>query len=187
MHFLRLLDNNDEQITVSDLIRHMEDNLVESDYSAYSPQHIKQKLQELYGDRIIFTEINGISNVVTFRSTAKTILQDFYQQKKKGCDADVEKIRVVETAAKLIKNYIKAMETSNAVYPTSEEMLSEDACINFLPETLRLLLEKLIIGKSFSLYFLSFILSLTFSSLGSATKKKIASIGQAIQYAHVYH
>ena len=124
----------------------MEDNLFGSDHSAYSPQHMKTKLQELYGDRIINTEINGKPNVVTFRSTAKAVLQDFYQPEKMKPDADVEKIRVVVTAAKLIRNDIKAIETSNTAYPTCEEMASEDACINLIPETLRDLLEKLIVG-----------------------------------------
>ena len=143
-----LEENDDEQITISDLIRRMEDDLIESDYSAYSPQHMKMKLQELYGDRIIITEINGKPNVVTFRSTAKAVLQDFYQQEKIKSDADLEKIRVVETAAKLIRNDIKGIETTNTAYPTCEEMASEDACINFLPETLRVLLQQLIVGES---------------------------------------
>ena len=43
-----LEENDDEQITISDLIRRMVDNLIESDYSAYGPQHMKMKLQELY-------------------------------------------------------------------------------------------------------------------------------------------
>ena len=73
-----LEENDDEQITISDLIRHMEDDLIESDYSAYGPQHMKMKLQELYGDRIIITEINGKPNVVIFRGTDKAVLQDFY-------------------------------------------------------------------------------------------------------------
>ena len=82
----------------------LEDNLIGSDHSAF---------QELYGDRIIITDINGKYNVLTFRSTAKAVLLDFYQQEKMEPDADVEKIRVVKTAAKLIRNDIKAIETSN--------------------------------------------------------------------------
>ena len=53
---------------------------------------MKTKLQELCGDRIIITEINGKPNVVTFRSTAKAILQDFNQQEIMEPDADVEKL-----------------------------------------------------------------------------------------------
>ncbi len=142
-----LKENDDEQITIYDLIARMEDKLVGSDLSAFSSQYMKKKLQEVYGDRIIISEINGKPNVVTFRSTAKAVLQDFYQQEKKKADPDVEKIRVVETAAKLIRNDIKMIEVSNTAYPTSEEIASEDSCINFLPDTLRVLLEKLIVGK----------------------------------------
>ena len=115
-----------------------------------APQHMKTKLRELYGDGIIITEINGKPNVVTFHSTAKAVLQDFYQQEKMEPDADVEKIRVVETAAKLIRNEFKAIETSNTAYPTCEEMASEDACINLIQETLRVFLEKLIVGKPYT-------------------------------------
>ena len=56
---------------------------------------MKNKLQEHCGERIIITEINK-PNVVTFHSTAKAVLQDFYlQEEKKESDADVEKIRIV--------------------------------------------------------------------------------------------
>ena len=177
-----LEENDDKQITISDLIRRMKDDLIESDYSAYGPQHMKMKLQELYRDRIIITEINGKPNIVTFHSTAKAVLQDFYQQEKKEFDADVEKIRLIETTAKLIRNDIKVIETSNTVYPTCEEMASEDACVDFLLETLRVLLEQLIVGKpyNYSRYSLSLI---TFYFLGSAAKKIIASVGQAILQA----
>ena len=89
---------------------------------------------------------------------------------------------LIETAAKLIKNDTKVIETSNTAYPTCEEIASEDACIDFLPETLRVLLEQLIVGKpyNYSRYSLSLI---TFSFLGSAAKIKIASVGQAIVQA----
>ncbi len=147
MPFLKPLATLKKMITIYDLIARMEDKLVGSDLSAFSSQYMKKKLQEVYGDRIIISEINGKPNVVTFRSTAKAVLQDFYQQEKKKADPDVEKIRVVETAAKLIRNDIKMIEVSNTAYPTSEEIASEDSCINFLPDTLRVLLEKLIVGK----------------------------------------
>ena len=65
-------------VTIVSFNTQLEDNIA-SDCSAYGPQHMKRKLQELYGDRIIITEINGKPNVVTFRSTAKAVLQDFYQ------------------------------------------------------------------------------------------------------------
>ena len=72
------------------------------------------------------------------------------------------KIRLVEAAAKLIREDIKAVETSHTVYPSYNELGSNE-CINFLPDTLRSLLEGLIKGKG--------------------TQTKIASIGQAIMQA----
>ena len=116
------------------------------------------------------------------RSTAKAVLQDFYQQEKTEFDADVEMIRLIETAAKLIRNDIKVIETSNTAYLTCEEMASEDACIDFLPEMLRVLLEQLIVGKPYDYYRYSLSL-ITSSFLGSAAQKEIASVGQAIVQA----
>ncbi len=71
-------------------------------------------------------------------------------------------MKLVDTAAKLIREDIKAVETSHTVYPSYDE-LGSDECINFLPQTLRSLLEGLIKGR------------------GAQTK--IASIGQAIMQA----
>ena len=76
----------------------------------------------------------------------------------------------------------KSLETSNTAYPTCEEMASEDACIDFLPETLRVLLEQLIVGKPYNYSRYSLSLN-TFSFLELAAKNKIASVGQAIVQA----
>ena len=143
-----LEQNDEEQITVSDSVKCMEDSLIESDQSAYSNKYMKKRLLEHYGDKIIINEINSKPNVVTFRSKAEDVLHDFYQQHKTSFDPGDEKNRLVETAAKLIRDDIKSIELSNSAYPSCEELASEDACIDFLPETLRLLLEKLIIGKA---------------------------------------
>ena len=67
-----------------------------------------------------------------------------------------------ETAAKLIKDDIKAVKTSHCNYPGIDELGSEES-INFLPTSLRVLLTDLFVGKD--------------------VKAKIASIGQAIMQA----
>ena len=73
MHFWRLL-TDDEHITINDLICRME---ADSEYDAYSYVHMQLKLQEHFGGKIIETEINGKTNVVTFRNKAMAILHDF--------------------------------------------------------------------------------------------------------------
>jgi hypothetical protein len=42
---------------------------------------MKRKIKEHFGDEIVITEMHGKSNVVTFRITAKSILQQFYTGK----------------------------------------------------------------------------------------------------------
>ena len=50
------------------------------DDEAYGVQHMKNRLKEHFGDKIIISEINGKQNVVTFRNTVRSILQEFFEQ-----------------------------------------------------------------------------------------------------------
>ena len=155
-----LEENDDEQITIHDLIQRMEENLGESELSAYSYPYMKQRLAEHFGDKIIETEINGKPNVITFRNKAKEVLYDFYSHQ--DLDPEKDKLRIIETAAKLIKDDIKAVKTSHSSYPSFDELKAEE-CINFLPVSLKTLLTGLFVGKE--------------------THIKIASIGQAMMQA----
>ena len=62
----------------------------ESQSIAYGHTHMKARLKEYFGDQIIITEINGKSNIVTLRSTAECVLQEFHDRQKD--DPDMEKI-----------------------------------------------------------------------------------------------
>ena len=153
-------ENDDEQITINDLILQMEKNLGNSELSAYSFPHMQQKLKEHFGENIILAEINGKPNVVTFRNTANAVLHDFYSHR--DFDPEKEKTRIIEAAAKLIRDEIKEVKISNGHYPGLDK-LGSDESINFLPASLRLLLTGLIMGKE--------------------PQTKIASIRQAIMQA----
>ena len=61
-----LEENDEEQTTIHDLIKLMGDYLVDTDAQPYSFPHMKQQIQKQFGDKIIITEVNGKSNVVTF-------------------------------------------------------------------------------------------------------------------------
>ena len=80
----------------------MEYNLAGSGHEACSYKYMEQKLQEHFGDRIIQTEINVKPNVVTFRSKASAVLQDYHSHQT--ADPDTDKMRLVETASKGISN-----------------------------------------------------------------------------------
>lgn len=157
-----LKDNDDEQITVTDLVARMENLLRQSECVAYTGKHMKNKLMEHFSDKIVFTEINGRSDVVTLKSKASSILYNFYKAPKSE-DPEAEKIRVIQMAAELIKSDIKSMKCSKAEYPTPEDLSSVEEAIRYLPESLKLLLETLFVGVSKTL--------------------KVASIGQAIMQA----
>lgn len=154
-----LESNDDEQTTIHDLTSKMQDFLADTNYDAYGFTYMKQKLVNHFGNRIIMTEINGMRNVVTFRHTAYSILQDFYNQPKNDNLAN-GKMRIIETAAKLIKSEVKSVVQLNKGYPTSAEMSSTNSALSFVPESLKQLLTKHAVGKN--------------------VDTKIASLGKAI-------
>jgi len=75
----------------------------------------------------------------------------------------MEKIHLIKTAAKLIRNDIKSVGTSNEHYPPSYEIESQEKSYNFPPTSVKVFLEGIIVGKNVDL--------------------KRASIGQAIMQA----
>ena len=150
-----LTDNDNEQITITDLVNKMHDICGDS----YSATYMKKKLEKHFGRSIIITEINGKHNVVTLRSTAASILHEFYERQKSD-DSQTEKLELIKAAAKLIKSDIKTISSSKMTYPTPEEISSEYANFQYLPESLRVALRIIFSEKN--------------------AEVKIASIGQAI-------
>ena len=156
-------DNDDEQITISDLVDIMQQKLANCESEAYSYKYMKKKLQEHFGENILFTEMNGKQNVVTMRTTAKVILQDYYATQQKETNTHEEKINLVKAAAQIIKQDIKDLGQSKESYPSVDDIESPEASIRFLPDTLRLLLEELFVSTK--------------------TQVKVAAIGQAMMQA----
>ena len=157
-----LEDNDDEQITVSDLVEKMEEYLNDTESEAYGRSHMKTKLLQHFGDKIMITDINGKPNVVTFRTTATAILQEFhFREHQDDLDIKEEQMNIIKTAAKLIKNDLKSIPTSTDNYPTITT--DAESHVRYLPASL------------------STFLSLLTSEKNNALK--VASIGQAIVQA----
>lgn len=104
-------EDDDEQTTVTDLVDKMSDFLCESNKTAYSEKYMRSKLVEFFGNSIIITTINNNKNIVTLRHTAESILVKFHEGHSD--DPDLKKQRIIKTAAKLILEDIKTVETSN--------------------------------------------------------------------------
>ncbi|WAR07158.1 LOW QUALITY PROTEIN: hypothetical protein MAR_017116 [Mya arenaria] len=112
----------------------------------FSNKHMKRRLIEYFGERIFISESCGKSNVVTLRSEASKLIENCYKQSTRDND-ETKKTKIIQTAAKLIKNDISEIESNQDIYPGSEEIENVDKCLSYLPESLRILLDILITGK----------------------------------------
>ena len=129
-----LQENDEEHITINDLITKMEEYLKGTDVESYSFPHMKQKLIHTFGNSIIIAKINVKQNVVTFKTTPYAALHNFHSLPKSD-DLQTEKKRLIKTAAKLLKNDIKFCNANQPYYPRYEEMASVHEGKDFLPQS----------------------------------------------------
>ena len=120
-----LEENDEEQLTISDLAAKMSECGLSSSKSAATPygnQYLKARLLERYGDSIFVDEGKGVKNIVTFREKNSKILREYYNSPRED-DEESQKRVIIQTAAKLIKSDIKATVTSQGdTYPTLGEL-----------------------------------------------------------------
>ena len=98
-----------------DLVSKMDEYLADTGLQAYSDLYMKKRLLEHFENDIVITEINGKQNVVTLRTTAASIVHDFYFYGKDE-DSQANQLRIVETAAKLIKNARHYQISVNSIF-----------------------------------------------------------------------
>ena len=160
-----LLENNyDTQITLYDLISKMEERLQNSSSAAYSRMYMTKRLKEHFGENIVFTNLPGKKTVITFRKKASSIIHDFYKAQR--CeDSEIEKLRLIRTAAELIKADAKMISSDLTQYPDLDDICI-DKGLDFLPDSLKAFLQCLIKSKN-----------------EISAKVKIASIGQCLLQA----
>ena len=80
---------------------------------------MNRRLLDHYGERVIITKVKGNPNIITLRTTASNILKNSYSLPRSE-DPKIQKLRVIETATKIIKTDIKAVETGKDVYHSAE-------------------------------------------------------------------
>ena len=155
--FLR--ENDNEQTTVSDLVKKTEEF---NEGDAYTPWYFQKKLEQELGEDVLISKKNGKSNVVTIRNAAKKLLYD-YHSNAKTLDTEKDKLGFLETAAKLVESDIKEMNTSKEFYPDPMDTASRKENLKYVPESLQVFLRSLFSEKD--------------------SEVKIAAIGQAIVQA----
>lgn len=160
---LYLEANDDEQLTISDLVCKMNEFLNDVDSIPYSRKYVKSKLKEIYGTRLHFAEREGLDDIVTMAEKTSNILRSYYNTSKQDGDEEAQTRAIIETAAKLIKNDIKRnVKPVSQHYPCTEALEIQSA-IDYIPESLRVLLRTLFTGID--------------------TRRKVASIGHAVVQA----
>ena len=98
-----------------------------------------------FGDEILFSNSPGQADIITLKRTADSIIRECFENCKTSCIEAQEQI-IIETAAMLIINDIKEnVSTAKEFYPSFDDFTSED-CINYLPRSLCIFLNKIATG-----------------------------------------
>jgi hypothetical protein len=119
-------DNDEEQLSITDLANKIEEYLHESECGAYGNQYLKCQLMKHYGDSIFVAEGDGLQDIVTFRERTGRILRGDFPLPKKEEDEETQKRDMIETVARLIKSDIKCMVTPvSDEYPKTFELKLE--------------------------------------------------------------
>jgi len=141
------MEKNDENITVPLLVKKMSELASDQGVKPYDIRYLKKRIEKDFDGKIIISNINGNADVITFKTTVSKILQNF-QKTASSNDDEIEKLRIIKTAADIIKNDIKQMNSNLTFYPTVEDIENSN---NFSPQTLLYFLQNLISCKNSSL------------------------------------
>lgn len=106
---------NDEPVSVQQLATKMKDFLPVGN-QPYSYRHMLQKLEEHFFGSIIASKKDGMPNIVTMGQTVNNILSQ-YQKQVKLEDPELEKYRLIEASAKVIKTEIQLLSLEIASGP----------------------------------------------------------------------
>jgi hypothetical protein len=97
---------------------------------------LKRKLIDTYGSHIFFADIDGRRNVVCFRDMANLIISDkWYSEREKSAEDD--SVRIVRTAAMLIKSQIRDTPYNTEVYPNNDTITNRQHAKNWMPNLLQ--------------------------------------------------
>lgn len=105
---------------------------------------MKRRLEEHFGNEIVITSFQRKENVVTLRTVTRILHE--YHEFPKCYDLEKEKMQIVEVAAKLIKSDIRKSNTSKDTFPSSADIDLDNSTM-FLPDSLKLLLNVMFVGK----------------------------------------
>ncbi|KMQ90383.1 hypothetical protein RF55_9871 [Lasius niger] len=133
------IDNSDDcQFTLQELMRKLEENLLDSSY--ISMKMLKIKLMEEYGDGVVFATMRNKPTIVCFRGFGLKLINSWYTEKAK--DKKAERMRIVETAGTIIREDIRTTAYDINDYPDLMNFTANAE--DLIPKTLSALLNTII-------------------------------------------
>ena len=114
--FERLCDHIDSSSECQYYISELEFILCDfvSGGDSYSTKHLKRKLQDHYGNKVTITNVPGKPCIFTFHEYSHQILHDRWYTDSCSSEKD-ERKRVLETAARIIRQNIRAMVYDSSI------------------------------------------------------------------------
>ena len=105
----------------------------------YTPRMVKMKLKQKYKECVKFATRDGKSDIILLDRTTKILSEDWYNTRK--ANLDDESVRIVQTAATLIKDAIRNHELASNVYPSMDDIAKGN---NLIPDLLKTFVNELI-------------------------------------------
>ena len=126
---------------------HSKNHSKNQESKAYVPKYAKQKLLEYFGNSIVVSQKEGSGDIFMFCESTYHILRDFYTKSNLESSEEAEKYTILEAAARFMKSdTLSEISKEKRYYPTSSQ-LNADEYLQYLPQSLRYVLEALASGK----------------------------------------
>lgn len=105
----------------------------------YTPKMVKMKLKQKYKECVKFATRNGKSDIILLDMTTRILCEDWYNTRK--ANLGDESVRIVKTAATLIKDAIRNHELESNVYPSMDDIAKGN---NLIPDLLKTFVNELV-------------------------------------------
>src|SRR6218665_846920 len=115
-----------------------------SDDEVYCIKSLKVKLEERYGNHVVFVEDRGRADVVCLTKMASFVLREQWKKERAADDDETESQRIVKTAAKLIRAELRETLFSRETYPTNIDIGDEETALKFVPSLLHTMMQELV-------------------------------------------
>jgi len=112
------------------------------DIEPYNDTHLKRKMIQRYGNSLHFAELPGKKNVICFSGATSNILSDNWYKNRNSENEAQEELRVIRTAAAIIRREIKSKSYDCSQFPRIDEIANGGA--DLVPEVLKVLIYEII-------------------------------------------